>query len=102
MEDINMRHKIISISKAKAKLLELIRKVNEGNAYLLTKDGEPVGALIPMEDYEALLETSDVLSNPQTLKDLKKALDDEKKGKVWERDTSGRWIPRKKGSKKAA
>jgi len=97
-----MRHKIIPISKAKAKLLELIRKVSEGNAYLLTKDGEPVGALIPMEDYEALLETADVLSDPQTLKDLEKALEDEKKGKLWKRDKSGRWIKRKKHYKKAA
>ena len=50
-----MRQKIISVSKAKAKLLELIRNVNEGGyAYLLTKDGEPVSALIPLQVFWVL------------------------------------------------
>tara|TARA_Y100000590_G_scaffold377918_1_gene444519 strand:+ start:351 stop:644 length:294 start_codon:yes stop_codon:yes gene_type:complete len=92
-----MRHKLIAISKAKSKLLELARKVNdEGQAYLLTKDGEAVGALIPMEDYEALLETSDVLSDQETLKNLETALAEEKAGKLWKRDRSGKWSKIKK------
>ena len=87
-----MRQKIISISQAKAKLLGLAREVDEqGVAYLLTKDGIPIGALVPMEDYEALLETQDVLSEPETLAALKSALQDEKKKRLWRRDTSGRW-----------
>ena len=94
-----MRHKIISISKAKAKLLELARKANEeGEAYLLTKDGEPVSALIPLEDYEALLETVDVLADEKTLSDLEDALEDEKKGKLWKRDKKGKWVKKKKAS----
>lgn len=98
-----MRHKIISVSKAKSKLLELVRNANEaGEAYLLTKDGEPIGALVPLEDYEALLETADVLSDPNTLKDLEQALEDEKKSRLWKRDSKGQWIKNKKKSKPAA
>ncbi|MBI1859955.1 MAG: type II toxin-antitoxin system Phd/YefM family antitoxin [Deltaproteobacteria bacterium] len=97
-----MRHKTISISKAKATLLELVRKVNdEGNAYLLTRDGEAISALVPLEDYEALLESSDVRFDAQTMKDLRSALDDEKKGRLWRRDTSGKWIRVKKRAKAA-
>jgi prevent-host-death family protein len=77
-----MRHKIISISKAKARLLEIARKVNEeGDAYLLTKNGAPYGVLVPLEEYEALLET---------------ALQDERKGRLWKRDRHGKWIKAKK------
>jgi len=94
-----MRHKIISISKAKATLLELARKANEeGNAYLLTKDGEPIGALVPLEDYESLLETSDVLADKKTVFDLERALEDEKKGRIWKRDKAGKWTKLKKAS----
>lgn len=103
MEDTKMRHKIISVSKAKAKLLELVRKTNEGEAFILTKDGEPKGALVPMEDYEALVETIDVLSDSQTRKNLKAALEDESKGRVWHRSKTGQWIKNKKITfKKAA
>ena len=92
-----MRHKLIAISKAKAKLLELARKVNEeGEAYVLTRDGEAVGALIPMESYEAFLETSDVLSDQETLKNLEAAIIDEKLDKLWKRDKNGKWSKAKK------
>ncbi len=98
-----MRHKIISVSRAKAKFLEIIRNVNnEGQAFLLTKDGEPIGALVPMEDYEALLETSDILSDRNTLDDLEEALKEEKKGNIWKRSKSGKWIKKTKSKKNAA
>ena len=92
-----MRHKLIAISKAKAKLLELTRKVNEeGDAYILTKDGEAIGALVPMEDYESLLETADVLADQETLKNLEAALKDEKSNNLWKRDKGGKWVKLKK------
>ncbi|PYV14572.1 MAG: hypothetical protein DMG07_11675 [Acidobacteria bacterium] len=92
-----MRHSILSVSSAKARLLELTRKVNEeGKAYLLTKDGEPVSALVPVEDYEALLETHDILVDHKTMKDLAAALDDEKRSRLWKRDQSGKWTRLKK------
>ncbi len=74
-----MKQKIISVSKAKAKLLELMRKVHEdGQAFLLTKDGEAVGALVPMQEYEALLETAEIMIDLEAFKDLEAALEDEK------------------------
>lgn len=97
-----MRHKTVSVSKAKATLLELVRKVNdEGEAYLLTRDGEAVSALVPLEDYEALVESSDVRSDIQTMKDIRLALEDEKKGRLWRRNSSGQWIRMKKKTRAA-
>ena len=92
-----MRHEIISISKAKAKLLALARNVHEnGQAYLLTKDGEPVSVLVPIGDYEALLETADVLANPETVHSLERALEDERAGRLWQRNRAGKWVKTKK------
>ena len=95
-----MRHKIISVSQAKSRFLELVRQVEtEGKAFLLTKDGDPVGVLVPLEDYEALLETVDVLADEQTLRDLEEALEDERKGRLWQRDEKGHWKKRERRRK---
>lgn len=97
-----MKHKIISISKAKAKLLELTRRTNEdGEAFLLTKDGEPISALVPLDLYESLLETADVLNDKESIKNLEKALKNEAQGHLWKRDQKGRWVRAGKRKKSA-
>ncbi len=56
-----------------------------------------------MADYEALLETSDVLASRDTLKMLERSLYDEKNGRLWQRGTKGQWTPvRSKGKGRAA
>ena len=88
-----MRHEILSVTKAKAKLLDLTRKVQEdGRAYILTRDGEPVSALVPIEDYESLLETMEVLADEETMRNLNAALDDERHGRLFKRDKNGKWL----------
>ena len=64
----------------------------EGRAFILTKDGEAVGAMIPMEEYEAFLETEDILKDRDLMRDLKEALIDEKKGRIWGRNKKGQWV----------
>jgi prevent-host-death family protein len=92
-----MRHEILSVSKAKARLLDLTRKIQEeGRAYVLTKDGEPVSALVPIEDYESLLETMDILADRKTLRYLAAAFADERRGRLFKRDKSGRWLKYKR------
>jgi len=92
-----MRHEILSVSKAKARLLDLTRKVQEeGRAYVLTRDGEPVSALVPIEDYDSLLETMNILADKKTMQDLAAALADERRGRLFKRDKSGKWIKYKK------
>ena len=65
-------------------------------AYVLTRDGEPVSALVPIEDYESLLETMDILADKKTMRDLTAALADERRGRLFIRDKSGRWLKYKK------
>lgn len=64
---------LVTISKAKEQLLELARRGQElGESFVILKDGVPVSALLPFEEYESLLETLDILeSEPDILKKLR-------------------------------
>jgi PHD/YefM family antitoxin component YafN of YafNO toxin-antitoxin module len=66
---------LLTITKAKQQLLELARRNQElGESFVILKDGEPVSALLPFEEYEALLETLDILeTEPDILRKLKQA-----------------------------
>ena len=81
---------LITITKAKQKLLELARRNEElGESFVILKDGNPVSALVPFEEYEALLETLDILeTEPDILKKLKAAEKEIASGTygVWKRN----------------
>lgn len=78
---------MISVTKAKQRLLELARRSHDlGESFILLKDGEPMSALVPFEEYESLLETLDILEDdPDILAKLKRAEKEMKRGKcaVW-------------------
>jgi PHD/YefM family antitoxin component YafN of YafNO toxin-antitoxin module len=78
---------LIAISKAKQKLLDLARRNRDmGESFILLKDGEPISALMPFDEYESLLETLDILeTEPDILKKIKKTEAEIAKGKftVW-------------------
>lgn len=81
---------LLTITKAKQQLLELARRNQElGESFIILKDGEPVSALLPFEEYEAILETLDILeTEPDILKKLKNAERDIAAGhyKVWNKE----------------
>ncbi len=88
-----MKQEIVSISKAKARFLALVRSLEEeGRAYILTKDGEPVGALVPMDDYESYLETQEIENDQDLMAQLRQAMRDEKARRLWTRNRKGRWV----------
>ena len=66
---------MLTISKAKQQLLELARRNEElGESFIFLKDGNPVSALLPFEEYESILETLDILeTDPDILDKLKRA-----------------------------
>lgn len=51
----------ITVSEAKKKLLELIRRVEEGESAIIEKKGNPVAALLTYDDYVALKRVRDYL-----------------------------------------
>lgn len=66
---------LMTITKAKQQLLELARRNQElGESFIILKDGEPVSALLPFDEYESILETLDIIENePDILKKLHRA-----------------------------
>lgn len=74
---------LIAISKAKQRLLELARRNEKmGESFIFIKDGVPVSALLPFDEYESLLETLDILEEePDIVAKLKRAEREIKAGK---------------------
>lgn len=67
IQTIIMVMKTYSISKAKAKLAELIKEVEDHESIYLTKNGEISGVLVNPHELEALKETIDILSDPKLM-----------------------------------
>ena len=66
--------KSIKATDAKKKLLELIRDADESfERYCITRNGEPKAVLMSVDDYEGWLETLEILSSKDALKEIKKA-----------------------------
>ncbi|MBI4411290.1 MAG: type II toxin-antitoxin system Phd/YefM family antitoxin [Deltaproteobacteria bacterium] len=64
--------------------MKLLKKVEEeGNPLVITKDGRTAGVLMSGEEYEGLMETLEILSDKQLLKQLKKADEDFRKGRLY-------------------
>ena len=73
----------VSVSTAKARLLEVLRRIEEQRAkVVITKNGMPKAVLLNYEDFEGLLETIDILSDSQTVSGIKKGLRDIKAGRI--------------------
>jgi antitoxin YefM len=73
--------KTISLSEAKARLSEIVKKVGDTrDVYTISRGGKPAGVLLSVEEYESLLETLEILSDPEALAALREARKEEKKG----------------------
>ena len=78
MRDIQ---KFVPLTKAKNKLLEIIREVEkEDTTIAVTKNGVPAAVILSMERFEGLLETLDIFSDAATMRSLKKSLRQARKG----------------------
>jgi prevent-host-death family protein len=75
--------KYIPISSAKAKLLTLLRQIEEEHEHvILTKNGLPKAVLLNYDDFAGLLETLDILTDAETLHGITAGLKDVKAGRV--------------------
>ena len=65
----------MTVTQAQSDLPKLCR---QGRRILITKRDKPVSVLLPMDDYEAMMETMDLLADPKAMRILRAA----KAGKV--------------------
>jgi prevent-host-death family protein len=61
-----------SIKEAQANLTKLCRS---GRKFVISNRNRPVVVALPIQDFEALLETLDVLENPAAMKAARSAID---------------------------
>ena len=71
----------IPVSKAKNRLLALIRELEQHQeAIALTRDGVPAAVLLSMEHFRGLLETIEILADPKAMRSLKRSLKQVERG----------------------
>lgn len=67
--------KIVPVRELRANLSRLLDDVSERRDHVLvTRNGAPAAALVPVDEYEALEETAEILSDPDALAALEAGL----------------------------
>lgn len=73
----------VTLSDAKARLPRLLADVLElGEAVVITRSGRPAGVLVSVDEYEGLLETLEILADPELSAAVRRGLADAGDGRV--------------------
>lgn len=79
--------KDLPITKARDELTSLPDKLSENHETVtVTRHGKPVLAILPWEEYEALVETLEVMADADLMASLRRGIQQAKRGKLipWE------------------
>ncbi len=72
----------LSLKELRPELPKVIEQIDSKlDRYVITKRGKPVVVMLSIDDYESLMETLDILADPETMKRIRKSEEDIKKGK---------------------
>lgn len=77
----------VTLKELRPSLPKVVEKIDERmDRYIVTKHGKPVAIMLSIDDYESLIETLDILSDPETMARIKRSEEDIRKGRVrsWE------------------
>jgi antitoxin YefM len=73
--------KVVPVREFRTKLSELLSDVADRRDHILvTRNGKPAAALVPIDEYEALEETAEILSDSATLSAIEAGLADLARG----------------------
>jgi antitoxin YefM len=73
----------IPVSKAKTYFSELLKRIKEQHeSFAITQRGKIEGVLIGIDEYESLIETLEILSDPELMDSIRRGLDDERKERL--------------------
>lgn len=80
--------RVLPLSEAKAKLSEIVDRVDRRNEPVtITRNGKAVAMIVSTDEYEGLRETIEILKNPQFMKEIRDGIRDLKRtGKVYTTD----------------
>lgn len=75
--------KTVPVRELRAELAGLLDEVADRREHVIvTRRGRPAAALVPIDEYEGLEETAEILSDPVALRAIQKGLADLKAGRV--------------------
>jgi len=79
--DINRKNRYIPVTQAKTMLLDLIRNIKDtDDTIAITRNGIPEAVLLSVDKFQGLLETLEILSDPETADSLRKSIRQGDKG----------------------
>ena len=72
----------VSLKDLRPDLPKVIERIDHKlDRYVVTRRGTPIVVMMSVDDYESLMETLDILSDKNLVKDIKKAEDELETGK---------------------
>ena len=73
----------ITLKDLRPELPKVVENVDKKwERYIVTRHGKPSVVILSVEDYESLMETLDILADPNAVKNLKKGEEDLRKGRT--------------------
>jgi antitoxin YefM len=77
--------KVLALSEAKAKLSEIVDRVDRRNGPVtITRNGKAVAMIVSKDEYDGLRETIEILQNPEFMKEIRAGIRDLKRtGKLY-------------------
>lgn len=82
-----MSNKTITITQARHDIFDIAEKVQKpNNFYTLSVEGEPKVVMMSYDEFDSMMETIEILSDPDIMADIKQAQEEYKKGDyiTWE------------------
>lgn len=72
----------LPISETRKKITSLASNLSPDETISVTNRGKEVLAILPWESYEALMETLEIMSDKELMKDLEKGIEEYKRGEL--------------------
>ena len=73
----------ITLKELRPDLPKVVAEIDKKwERYIVTKHGKPSVVMLSVEDYESLMETLDILADPNAVKGLKQGEEDLRKGRT--------------------
>lgn len=96
--------KAVTATNAKNSFLEILRDAEErGEEILVTRNGRPCAVVVSAEEWESLLETIEILSDPDLMRRIDRALGEREVGRflsheeVWKKVGLPTRLPSRRG-----
>ena len=71
----------VTLSDAKTNLARLLAEVDRlGERVVITRSGRPAGVLVSVDEFEGLMETLEILADPELAAAVRRGLDEAKRG----------------------